>query len=130
TDKLPGSRRTVGDELLRVHRNYEPALRSIPPRALHAAAHITGGGLPDNLPRALPAGCRAVIDRRRLRVPHLFRLIAERGRVAEDEMFRVFNMGVGMVLVVAARDARAIAAKVRGRIIGEVVKGMRGVELV
>ncbi|MFM7375213.1 MAG: phosphoribosylformylglycinamidine cyclo-ligase, partial [Chthoniobacterales bacterium] len=130
TDKLPGSRRTVGDELLRVHRNYEPALRSIPPRALHAAAHITGGGLPDNLPRALPAGCRAVIDRRRLRVPHLFRLIAERGGVAEDEMFRVFNMGVGMVLVVAARDARAIAAKVRGRIIGGVVKGTRGVELV
>ena len=130
TDKLPGSCRTVGDELLRVHRNYEPALRSIPPRTLRAAAHITGGGLPDNLPRALPAGCRAIIDRRRLRIPHLLRLIADRGRVAEDEMFRVFNMGVGMVLVVSAKDARAVATKLRGRIIGEVVKGPRGVEFV
>ena len=130
TDMLPGSCRTVGDELLRVHRNYEPALRSILPRTLRAAAHITGGGLPDNLPRALPAGCRAIIDRRRLRIPHLFRLIADRGRVAEDEMFRVFNMGVGMVLVVSAKDARAVATKLRGRIIGEVVKGPRGVEFV
>jgi phosphoribosylformylglycinamidine cyclo-ligase len=130
SDKLPGSRRTVADELLRVHRNYEPALRSIPQRALHAAAHITGGGLPDNLPRALPAGCRAVIERRRLRIPHLFRLIADRGRVAEGEMFRVFNMGVGMILVVAAKDARAVATRLRGRIIGEVVKGTRGVDFV
>lgn len=128
TDRLPGSRRTVGSELLRVHRNYEPSLRSVPARALHAAAHITGGGLPDNLPRALPAGCRAVIDRRSLRVPALFRLIAERGRVPEDEMFRVFNMGVGMVLVVAARDASAVAAKTGGRIIGSVTEGQRGVE--
>ena len=130
TDKLPGFCRTVGDELLRVHRNYEPVLRLVPPRALHAAAHITGGGLPDNLPRALPAGYRAIIDRRRLRIPRLFRLIAERGRVAEDEMFRVFNMGVGMVLVVSAKDARAVATKLRGRIIGQVVKGPRGVEFV
>jgi phosphoribosylformylglycinamidine cyclo-ligase len=127
---LPGSRRTVADELLRVHRNYEPALRSLSPRVLHAAAHITGGGLPDNLPRALPSGCRAVIDRRRLRVPHIFRLIAEKGGVPEDEMFRVFNMGVGMVLVIAGKDATAAAKKLGGRVIGEVVKGRRGVQFV
>lgn len=129
-DRLPGSRRTVADELLRVHRNYEPSLRSLAPRVLHAAAHITGGGLPDNLPRALPTGCCAVIERRRLRVPHIFRLIAENARVPEEEMFRVFNMGAGMVLVTAAKDAGAVAKKLGGRVIGEVVRGPRSVQFV
>ncbi|MBJ7258953.1 MAG: phosphoribosylformylglycinamidine cyclo-ligase [Chthoniobacterales bacterium] len=130
TDLLPGSRRTVAGELLRVHRNYEPALRSLPPRVLHAAAHITGGGLPDNLPRALPRGCRAVIERRALRVPPVFRLIAEKGRISQDEMFRVFNMGVGLVLIVSAENAAAVVRKTGGRVIGEVVKGPRGVQFV
>lgn len=130
TDRLPGSRRSVGGELLRVHRNYDPALRSLSPRSLHAAAHITGGGLPDNLPRALPPGCRAVIERSALRIPHVFRLIAEKGLVSAEEMFRVFNMGVGMVLVVAPGQAAAIAKKLGGRIIGEVAKGPRGVQFV
>ncbi len=129
-DRCPGLRGTVAEELLRVHRNYEPALRSVPRRALHAAAHITGGGLPDNLPRVLPEGCRAVIERRSLRVPALFRLIAEAGNVRGEEMFRVFNMGVGMVLVVAARDAAKVAKSLRGRIIGRVETGPRGVEFV
>lgn len=130
TDKLPGSDRTVADELLRVHRNYEPVLRALPPRILHAAAHITGGGLPDNLPRALPRGCRAVIERRALRIPPVFRLIAEKGRVSEEEMFRVFNMGVGMVLVVAPEKAAATAKKLGGYVIGEVVKAPRAVQFV
>ena len=129
-DRLPGSRRTVASELLRVHRNYEPALRSLPAGVLRAAAHITGGGLPDNLPRALPAGLGAVIERKKLRVPHIFRLIAEKGRVAEDEMFRVFNMGAGMVLVVRSKDAARTAEKLGGRIIGEVAKGPRKVQFV
>ena len=127
-DGLPGSRRTVGAELLRVHRNYEPALRSVPPRTLHAAAHITGGGLPDNLPRALPPDCRALIERRRLRVPHVFRLIAGEGKVDDAEMLRTFNMGVGMVLVVSAKEADKVAKLLRGRVIGRVEKGRRGVE--
>lgn len=128
-DRHPGLRGTVADDLLRVHRNYGPAIWSIPGRALHGAAHITGGGLPDNLPRALPEGCRAVIERRRLRVPPLFRLIAEAGGVSEEEMFRVFNMGVGMVLVVSAREAAAVAKSLRGRVIGAVESGPRGVEI-
>ncbi len=127
-DRLPGLRGTVADELLRVHRNYEPALRSLPPRMLHAAAHITGGGLPDNLPRVLPADCRAVIDLRRLRVPTLFRLIQQAGKVSDQEMLRVFNMGAGMVLVVADRDAAVVARRLRGRIIGRIERGARGVE--
>jgi len=127
-DRLPGSRRTVAGELLRVHRNYEPALRSLPPRVLHAAAHITGGGLPDNLPRALPPDCRAFIERRRLREPHLFRFLAKAGKIDDGEMLRTFNMGAGMVLVVAAKDADKVAKRLRGRVIGRVEKGRRGVE--
>ncbi len=129
-DRLPGMRGTAGDELLRVHRNYEPAIRSLPPRTLHAAAHITGGGLPDNLPRALPADCRAVITRKQLRVPPLFRLLQEAGKVSDDEMLRVFNMGVGMVLIVADSEAAATARRLRGRIIGRVERGAHGVEFV
>lgn len=129
-DRLPGLRGTVADELLRVHRNYEPALRSLPPAVLHGAAHITGGGIPDNLPRTLPEGCRAVVRRGSWTVPALFRLIGEAGRVDDDEMLRVFNMGVGMILVVRARDAATVAAKLRGRIIGRVEHGEHGVEFV
>ncbi len=129
-DKIPGLRGTVADELLRVHRNYEPALRSLPPALLHAAAHITGGGLPDNLPRALPADCRAVIERRLLRVPPLFRVLQKAGNVSDDEMLRVFNMGAGMVLVLGARGAEAAARRLRGRIIGHIERGPRGVEFV
>ncbi len=129
-DRVPGLRGTVADELLRVHRNYGPRLRALPPGMLHAAAHITGGGLPDNLPRSLPADCRAIIDRGRLRVPKLFRLIQEAGRVGEEEMFRVFNMGVGLVAVVPGREAAAAARLLRGRIIGHIERGPRGVEFV
>ncbi len=129
-DPLPGTRGTVADELLRVHRNYEPALRSLPPRMLHAAAHITGGGLPDNLPRVLPPDCRAVIDLRRLRVPPVFRLIQEAGGVSDAEMLRVFNMGAGMVLAVSARDAETVSRRLRGRVIGRIERGTRGVEFV
>lgn len=130
TDLLPGTKKTVGAELLRVHRNYELALRALSPRQIHAAAHITGGGLPDNLPRVLPEGCRAVIEEKRIRVPQLFRLIAEAGRIGREEMFRVFNMGVGMVLVVPPKEAAAVAKKLRGRVIGRVDRGDRGVDIV
>jgi phosphoribosylformylglycinamidine cyclo-ligase len=129
-DRVPGLRGTVADELLRVHRNYEPSLRKVPARVLHAAAHITGGGLPDNLPRSLPVDCRAVIERRRLRIPALFQLIQDAGKVSDEEMFRVFNMGVGMVLVVSAKEAPAVAKKLGGRVIGHIERGPRGVEMV
>lgn len=129
-DRLPGCRGTVAKELLRVHRNYEPALSSLPPRVLHAAAHITGGGLPDNLPRALPKGCAAVIERGALRVPSLFRVIAKAGKVSEDEMFRVFNMGVGMVVIVAAKQAEKTAKSLGGYHIGQVEGGPPGVRFI
>ena len=95
-------------------------------------AHITGGGLTGNLPRVLPPGCRAVIHRGSWPVSEVFRWLAASGRIDEAEMFRVFNMGIGFVLVVpAARAASVLAMLWRERVpafrIGEIRRGSRGV---
>jgi phosphoribosylformylglycinamidine cyclo-ligase len=95
---FPGLGRPLGEELLEPHRSYLHELRSLPWKA---AAHITGGGLLENVPRALPEGCAAELDRSAWSVPEIFRLLAGRGNVEEDEMFGTFNMGLGMVLVSA-----------------------------
>ncbi len=103
-DKVPGvddDRRTLGKILLEPHRSYLSALRPLLGHpALHALAHITGGGLTDNLPRVLPAKTQAEIRVGSWRIPDLFHVLQKHGEVATEEMFRVFNMGVGMVLVV------------------------------
>jgi phosphoribosylformylglycinamidine cyclo-ligase len=93
---FPDLGRSLAEELLEPHRSYLRELQALPWKA---AAHITGGGLLDNLPRALPAGCAAELDRSSWEPPEIFRLVARRGRVDEDEMFGTFNMGLGMVLV-------------------------------
>lgn len=94
--------RTVGEELLRVHKSYLKPLAALRKAGLlQAAAHVTGGGVPDNTPRMLPGGLRARIQADRWKVPAIFRLIQERGGVADDEMRRTFNMGVGMIACVA-----------------------------
>ena len=90
--------RPLGEVLLEPHRSYLADLRRLPWKA---AAHITGGGLLDNVPRALPEGLAARFDRSAWEVPPIFDLIAKRGRVDEDEMLGTFNMGLGMVLVSA-----------------------------
>jgi phosphoribosylformylglycinamidine cyclo-ligase len=95
---VPELGRPLGEALLEPHRSYLGELERLPWKA---AAHITGGGLYDNVPRVLPEGLAAEIDRSAWEVPPLFRLIAERGRVAEEEMYRTFNMGLGMILVCA-----------------------------
>jgi phosphoribosylformylglycinamidine cyclo-ligase len=110
---FPELARSLADELLEPHRSYLEELRAL---TWKAAAHITGGGLTGNLPRALPAGLVADLDRSAWRVPPIFDLIARRGRVSQDEMFGTFNMGLGMVLV--------CAAPVPGfPVVGEVVRG-------
>jgi phosphoribosylformylglycinamidine cyclo-ligase len=96
---FPELGRPLADELLEPHRSYLEDLRTLPWKA---AAHITGGGLTGNLPRALPAGLVADLDRSAWRVPPVFDLIARRGRVSQDEMFGTFNMGLGMVLICTA----------------------------
>jgi len=106
---------TVGEELLKVHRSYLRAVAPLLPRGLvKAAAHITGGGIPDNLPRALPPGVGAEIDLGSWQEPPVFRLIRAAGRVPEGDMRRTFNLGVGMILVVGAEDVDAVLAELAG----------------
>ncbi|MEM7483101.1 MAG: phosphoribosylformylglycinamidine cyclo-ligase [Acidobacteriota bacterium] len=100
--------RSVGQEVLAPHRSYLPVLRPyLDSPELHGLAHITGGGLTDNLPRMLPDGCRAEIDLESWRPAPLFDFLGEHGGVDPDEMFRIFNMGVGLVAAVAASGAEA-----------------------
>ncbi|MBK6487918.1 MAG: phosphoribosylformylglycinamidine cyclo-ligase [Gemmatimonadetes bacterium] len=100
---------TVADVLLRVHRSYLAAVRPVLGR-VHALAHITGGGLPGNLNRALPATLDALVDTRTWEIPNAFRVLEEAGQVARDEMYRAFNMGVGMVVVADPADASSVLA--------------------
>ncbi len=122
--KLP-----LGRELLRVHRSYLRELNSIGTGVIKGAAHITGGGLVDNLPRILPPTCDALIDTSSWKVPTLFRIIETGGKVDREEMYRVFNMGIGMALIVSEQTAKGVATAVRGAIIGRIEKGVRRVVL-
>ncbi|MEW5917738.1 MAG: phosphoribosylformylglycinamidine cyclo-ligase [Gemmatimonadota bacterium] len=97
-DPFPEEDGTVGDVLLRVHRSYLAALRPVLQK-IHALAHITGGGIPGNLNRVLPADIDATVLVDRWDLPPLFRVLEEAGRVPRDEMFRAFNMGIGMIAV-------------------------------
>ena len=125
--KVEGLPKTLGEELLRIHRNYQPFLAEIPPGRIKGAAHITGGGLVDNLPRILPATCDALIDTSSWKVPAIFRLIQRGGGIAFQEMLEVFNMGIGLVLVVAKRNAAEVIELTAGKIIGQVTPGSRKV---
>ena len=130
-----GADHTLADELLRPSVIYTPAVLGVRDAlggALHACAHVTGGGLVGNLPRVLPEGLGAVLDRGAWDEPRVFAEIQRLGSVAEDEMDRVFNRGIGLALVV---DARAVDDALRslaetgpaGGVIGEVVAGEPGV---
>jgi phosphoribosylformylglycinamidine cyclo-ligase len=126
-DVFPGDTRTTADVLLAVHRSYLRALAPVR-GVIHAMAHITGGGLPGNLDRSLPPTLDAVVDTASWQVPNVFRVLGEAGGVARDEMFRAFNMGVGMVVITDASGAArvrasATAAGVESWMLGEVVAG-------
>jgi phosphoribosylformylglycinamidine cyclo-ligase len=129
TSRLPGSEIMVGKELLRVHRNYQPILAKISIGTIKGLAHITGGGLVDNLPRILPANCDAVIETKTWRVPRIFQILQESGKIDPREMYQVFNMGIGMAAVVSERDAQQTMRILKAKRIGHVVRGSRRVLL-
>ena len=126
---LPGSTITVGKELLRVHKNYQPLLAKVPVGVIKGLAHITGGGLIDNLPRILPANCDAVIETKSWRVPSIFQILQKNGNVDAQEMYQVFNMGIGMVAIVAERNARSAMSMLRAKRIGRIERGTGKVRL-
>lgn len=130
---FPDGGGAVADVLLAEHRSYLPALKPVLDR-IHALAHITGGGLPGNLDRALPATVDAVVDTSSWKVPSVFRVLMDAGSVEAPEMFRTFNMGVGMVVICGPSDADAVLsaaarAGVAGWILGSLKPGTGAVIL-
>lgn len=114
TSVVPDLGESVGEALLRPHRSYLPAISPLLDRGwIKGMAHITGGGLTENLPRTMPEGRVPRVDRASWDVPPLFAWLQRAGEIADDEMFRAFNMGVGLVLVVGASDAGAVLGALR-----------------
>ncbi|HSH74911.1 MAG TPA: phosphoribosylformylglycinamidine cyclo-ligase [Longimicrobiales bacterium] len=128
-DELPGTGRSVADELLSIHRSYLSTLsKPLAGGVLRGLAHITGGGIPGNLPRVLPEGLGARVVRSSWEVPPVFDLLQRAGSVPVEEMDRVFNMGVGMIAVVEPDAAHSVVDAVAERgveawVIGSVIEG-------
>lgn len=121
-------RSTVGEALLRIHTSYRKTIEPKLP-LVKGLAHITGGGFRDNIMRILPNGCRAIIRKKTWKPPAIFRLIQSSGNVPEEEMYRVFNMGIGMVAVIASTDYKKFRSS-RFRLIGDIISGESNVEIV
>jgi phosphoribosylformylglycinamidine cyclo-ligase len=114
---------------MRVHKNYQPMLAKAPPGVIKGLTHITGGGLIDNLPRVLPKNCDAVIETKSWRVPSIFQIVQKNGNVDAQEMYQVFNMGIGMVAIVAERNARSAMSILKAKRIGRIEPGSGEVRL-
>ena len=127
---VPELSRTVGDALLEPHRSYLPFIRPLLDGGrIKGMAHITGGGITDNLPRVLPHGTAAVIETSAWEVPPIFRWLQQSGNIPGDDMMRTFNMGIGLIIVTGRDDAESLIGELaaRGgrdaRRIGEIVPG-------
>jgi phosphoribosylformylglycinamidine cyclo-ligase len=137
TSRLAELGNTLGDELLKVHVSYGPLVQKLIKRfnsihdsrfTIHAFAHITGGGFVDNIPRVLPKNCDALIRKGSWDMLPIFKIIGQRGGVPDEELYQVFNMGIGMVAIVSADEAQAVLKFIRAQrhkawMIGEVMKG-------
>ncbi|EEF58306.1 phosphoribosylformylglycinamidine cyclo-ligase [Pedosphaera parvula] len=136
TTRVPELKNTIGAELLKVHVSYGPLVQKLlkkfdakgGAKIIKGLAHITGGGFVDNIPRVLPKNCDVVIKKGSWEMLPIFKIIQAKGGVPEDELYQVFNMGIGMTIIVAAEKAEAVlkeifAAKQKAWVIGEVVKG-------
>jgi len=130
TAKIDGIKYSLGTELLRVHRNYQPPIARLPVGLIRGLAHITGGGLIDNLPRVLPKNCDAAIETKSWRVPRIFQILQTNGKVDQTEMYQVFNMGIGMVAIVSPKDADTAARQLKARRIGQIVRGTGKTKLI
>jgi phosphoribosylformylglycinamidine cyclo-ligase len=127
---VPELGETIGEALLRTHRSYLNVIKPLLSRGqIKGMAHITGGGITDNLPRVLPAGTSARVDRTTWRVPALFRWLGESGRVPEYDLRRSLNMGIGLIVVVDKNDVDAVrsdllkAGEANSVVIGDIVSG-------
>ncbi|MDN3513403.1 MAG: phosphoribosylformylglycinamidine cyclo-ligase [Candidatus Brocadia sp.] len=135
-----GLNTTLGEELIRPTKIYvKPVLNVLAKhktkKIVKGMAHITGGGLLDNIPRILPDGCAVTLDRSRWDMPRIFKIIQDIGGVNDQEMFRVFNMGIGMVLIVSGSNVDTVLKDLRharepGTVIGQVTRGDRSVQIV
>ncbi len=136
SSRLPELSNSIGEELLKVHLSYGPLIQKLlkkfnrpgQPRVIKALAHITGGGFVDNIPRVLPRHCDVVIRKHAWEVPPIFQIIEAKGGVGEPELYQVFNMGIGMTMIIPAAQADAILKFTRAQgqpawLIGEVTKG-------
>ncbi len=126
---------TIGEALLEPHRSYLPVIKPLlPSRIIKGMAHITGGGITDNLPRILPEETAAVIDRSAWQVPALFQWLQQTGRVPDDDMLRTFNMGIGLIIACEDSEADRVltalaeAGEPRAMRVGRVTSGLKGVE--
>jgi len=114
--------RTIGEALLEPHRCYYHQLKPLLP-LIKGIAHITGGGLIGNVPRILPQGMTARFQSQTWTVPPIFQLIQQRGNITQDEMYRVFNMGIGMIVICSPDDTYQLTGVLpEAKVIGEVVK--------
>jgi phosphoribosylformylglycinamidine cyclo-ligase len=136
TDRVPELGGAIGDILLIPHKSYLHEVRPVLEKVdIKAMAHITGGGLIDNPPRVLPEGCRLVFRKGTWRVLPVFEWLVRKGNVPEEDAYRSFNMGIGMVLIVGPRQTDRALRLLRGRgarptVIGEVRRGAKGVDIV
>jgi len=133
-DLIPGTRLTTSEALLAVHRSFLKPVSALIAKKIpiQGMAHITGGGYSDNIPRILPDKCTAVIDRAAWTPPTIFNFIERQGKVERDEMYRVFNMGIGYIIIVRARDTKAAMELLKKQnqnpfIIGKIETGTRRV---
>jgi phosphoribosylformylglycinamidine cyclo-ligase len=129
-DEYPGTGHSVGEEMLAIHRSYAPLFLPLLADgvSIRGLAHVTGGGIPGNLPRVLPEGLGARVDRSSWEVPATFQTLQDAGNVTRDEMDRVFNMGIGMIAVVDEDGADAIrgaadTAGLASYVIGQIEDG-------
>lgn len=133
-DLIPGTRTTVSEALLAVHRSFLKPVTALMDKgiSIRGMAHITGGGFVDNIPRVLPEKCNAIIDRATWTPPMVFTFIERQGKVDRDEMYRVFNMGIGYVIIVRPSDAKKTLdllqkMKMSPVVVGKIEKGSKKV---